>query len=96
MQPVNVFPPHCPYLATGPQLGCVATGALLVSIVVGAADVGGAADVAGAPPPLFPPPVLPPPLLVPSHTAGPGIGYEVAVLAASESMLNAMPGSVPL
>jgi hypothetical protein len=35
-------------------------------------------------------------LPVPSHTAGPGIGYVVAVLAASLSMLKAIPGSVPV
>lgn len=29
----------------------------------------------------------------PFHTAGPGMGYEVAVLAASLSMLKATPGS---
>lgn len=30
---------------------------------------------------------------MPSQTAGPGIGYEVAVLAASLSMLKLIPGS---
>ncbi len=56
------------------------TAATLVTIVVGA----GAADGAGLG--AFP---------VPSHTAGPGIGYVVAFMASGESMLKAMPGSVP-
>jgi hypothetical protein len=86
------MPPHCPYFWTGEQEGVVGTagaallvgfaGAALVTSVVGAAV--GAADSTGALPP------------APVQTSGPGIGYEVAALAASESMLKAMPGSVPL
>lgn len=85
------MPPHCPYFCTGEQDGVVGTagaallvglGAALVTSVVGTAV--GAADSTGAPPP------------TPVQTSGPGIGYEVAALAASESMLNAIPGSVPL
>ena len=79
VHPVYVFPPHCPYLATGVHdaggfVGVVPT---LVTSVVGT-PTGGSG---GAVPPL------------PFQTAGPGIGYVVAVLAASESMLKLMPGS---
>lgn len=69
--------------------GTVGVADALVIMVVGEAVAVGAAvgtaDGAGAEP-----------LPVPSHTAGPGIGYVVACLASGESMLKAMPGSVPV
>jgi hypothetical protein len=58
-------------------------GAALVTNVVGTGS--GALDSTGAVP-----------LPLPFQTAGPGTGYVVAFLAASESMLNAIPGSVAL
>lgn len=84
---MNPLPPHCAHFCASHAAGADVSGAgtALVTNVVGA-DVG---DGSGAG-------VSPPPLLVPSHTAGPGIGYVVAFLAASESMLKAMPGSVAL
>ena len=33
---------------------------------------------------------------MPSQTGGPGIGYVVTFIASGESMLNAIPGSVPV
>lgn len=83
MHPANETPPHCPYFCTGVQLGAVGDGAALVTKVVGAGADDGV--VAGGLPESEPEPF---------HTAGPGIGYVVAFLAASESMLKAMPGSV--
>lgn len=90
-----VMPPHCPYLATaqagalgsgsGSGTAVVGAGAALVTIVVGTGL--GELDSTGAG-------LLPPP--EPPQTAGPGTVYVVAFLAASESMLNAMPGSVLL
>jgi hypothetical protein len=56
-------------------------GAALVTMVVAL----GAADGAGAG--AFP---------VPSQTVGPGMGYVVAFMASGESILKAMPGSVPV
>lgn len=88
MHPANPFPPHCPYLATshaGAAGAAEGVGDALVASVVGLGEVTGAAGVAGS---LAPPD--------PFQTAGPGMGYEVAVFAASESMLNAIPGSVLL
>jgi hypothetical protein len=85
------MPPHCPYLVTSQTgtAGALGAATTLVTKVVGTgsagagAAVGSGVPVAGA-------------LPVPSHTAGPGMGYVVAVMAAGLSMLNAMPGSVPV
>jgi hypothetical protein len=68
----------------------VFTGAALVTNVVGTNVVGtgsGALDSTGSG-------AVPPPL--PPQTAGPGTVYVVAFFAASESMLNAIPGSEAL
>jgi hypothetical protein len=88
VHPLYVIPPHCAYFATSHigAAGAVGAAATLVIKVVGAAGSAvGAADGAGAG--AFP---------VPSQTAGPGMGYVVAFIASGESMLKAMPGSVPV
>lgn len=85
VHPLYVIPPHCAYFATW-HAGAVGTAATLVTKVV--EDAGAAVGVAdGAGAGAFP---------VPSQTAGPGIGYVVAFIASGESMLKAMPGSVPV
>jgi len=81
VHPVYVFPPHCPYFATGVHVVGGDDGAetALVTRVVGT-DTGGSGLVGAVDP-------------LPLQTAGPGIGYVVAVMAAVESMLKLMPGS---
>lgn len=78
------MPPHWPYFWTWQVAGGAAdadgTGVALVIMVVGATVADGCG--CGAVPPD-----------APSHTGGPGTGYDVAVLAAGESMLKSMPGS---
>ena len=84
------MPPHCAYLATSHTgaAGALGAGAALVTKVVGTGSGAGAAVGSGVPGVGE--------LPVPSHTAGPGMGYVVAVMAAGLSMLYAIPGSVPV
>lgn len=70
------------------QEGTVGFGVALVTSVVGTSEGAGVGAGVGSVPGAG---ALP----VPSQTAGPGIGYVVAFMASGESILNAIPGSVP-
>jgi hypothetical protein len=85
------MPPHCPYLVTSQigTAGALGAAIALVTNVVGMGSAGAGAAVGSGVPDAG---ALP----VPFHTAGPGMGYVVAVMAAGLSMLNAIPGSVPM